>query len=307
MGKQKNEKPRYSVIIALAPWREPEVLDSINTQDFEKEEYEVIIEKGTNVPINRNNGFKKSKGEIIIFLDDDAMIGKDYLKNIDLFFQKHPEMDILGGPQLTPKTDGLFARSNGHVLGSFFCSTSARNRYRAAKLNLKANSDYLTGANLIAKRRVLDKIKFKENVYPSDDVNFVETAKREGFKVGYDPKVRIYHRRRGDLSNLIEQIFDYARSRPKFSIKENILKRPLFVVPSLFLLYLFVIPFIAPISWVFLIPLLIYLSLNLVFSIETSLSNRDPLSLIFTPSLFLIIHITYGLGLIVGLLERFYR
>jgi len=91
---------KFSLMIPVAPYRNAEILESIKKMSFPKKDYEIIIEKGTNASRNRNVGFERSKGDILVFLDDDAVVHKDLLKNAEDFFDKHPEWDYVQEYQL---------------------------------------------------------------------------------------------------------------------------------------------------------------------------------------------------------------
>jgi hypothetical protein len=99
-NKTKNKDIKYSFVIPLAPGRKAEIVNCIKNQAFDKSKYEIIIEEGTNCPRNRNAGIDKAKGEWIIFLDDDGFIREEFLLMVDYIIHKHPEIDIMGGPQV---------------------------------------------------------------------------------------------------------------------------------------------------------------------------------------------------------------
>ncbi len=294
-------RPLISIVIALAPWRNAEILQSIKKQDYPQNKYEVIIEKGLNVPRNRNRGVIKATGDIIVFLDDDALIEKDFLQKVENFFIQYPNVGVLGGPQLTPKEDKIFARSNGYALAREWGDPNVNKRYRKTALTLKEDSTYITGAQKKKKKEVCEKIRFDPKVYPRDDVSFVESAISHGFSIASSPNIFIYHRRRNNLRALVEQIADYARLRAKDKLT---LSNILFAVPMLFIIYLVLLPFLCFISIWFLFPLALYFISTLLFSIYLSFINKDFLSLFILPFVFLAIHLSYGLGFIIGLVDR---
>ena len=230
---------RFSLVIPVALYRDAEILNSIKEMDFSKKNYEIIIERGPNASDNRNRGFKKSRGQIIVFLDDDGIVDKDLLKNADKFFKEHPEIDIVGGPQLTPLDEKGFAKISGYALSSKFGGWNTSNRYGKKKLNLNADETYLTSAIMFCKREVMEKVKFDINLWPGEDPKFVSDAKKGGFKVAYNPDLIIYHRRRPTLKGLIKQIFNYGRVGPLREKFSDTVKRPFFLIPSLFIKFFF--------------------------------------------------------------------
>src|SRR3989344_8388993 len=163
---------KFSIVIAVALYRNAEVLKSIKSLDYDKNKYEIIIEKGDNASENRNRGIKKAKGEIIAFIDDDAIVHKDLLKNAEDFFKKH-DIDIVGGPQLTPKDDNFSAKLFGSAIETFWCSYKMANRYKRGKLSLDADELSLTSANVFVKKEVFKKLEgFDPRLWPGEDPEF---------------------------------------------------------------------------------------------------------------------------------------
>ncbi len=313
---------KFSLVIPLAPYRNAEILESIEKLNYPKEEFEVVVIKGPNSPKNKNDGFEKSKGEIIIFLDDDAVIKEDYLKNVENFFEKHSNVDIVGGPQLTPLDDKGFAKISGYALGSKFGAYKVAERYICGEKNCDADETCITSASLICKRHVMRKIKFDINLWPGEDPKFISDAKKNGFIVAYSPEIVIYHRRRPTISGMAKQIFCYGKVRPAKEKFVETLKMPFFLVPSLFVIYLFLILIdltIKPkitgnvinaagiqtsVNFLLIIPLLIYFLLTILFSIYDSAKNKDMKAFFVLPFIYPLIHVSYGIGMIWGYLKK---
>jgi GT2 family glycosyltransferase len=294
-----------SVVIPLAPWRNPEILKSLEKQDYDKKKFEIVVEKGRNPSRNRNRGAGKSRGDIIVFADDDAFVEKDYLKKVKKFFYKHPDIDIAGGPQLSPKDERGFAKISGYALSSLFSSWKTCFRYRKGKTNFNADESYITSANLACRKNVLRKVKFDPDLFPGEDPDFIQKSREAGFRVAYTPEVYIYHRRRSSPVKLIKQIFSYGKTRTERNIIET-LKRPFFLVPALFLIYLFAFFLswiLSSFNFLFFIPILVYININILFSLYESVKNRDFRSFFVLPFIYLAIHLSYGAGILYGFLK----
>jgi len=275
------------------------VLDSLK-----KNNIPYIIEEGLNPSDNRNRGAEKAQTELVAFLNAHSILTENWASEVNKFFQKYPEIDIVGGPQLTPENQGVFETASGHSLSSFFGAATMRNRYKLAKLKLDAGETYLTSSNLICKRKVTEKVKFDPKMYPGEDPKFIRESKKAGFRIAYSPDIVVFHQRRENLRGLIKQIFNYGTFRPKKdTFKEN-LKKPFFFGPSLFLIYLVFLPILASTHNLFYIPAISYITLNITFSFYESIKNKFPLSFFILPFLFLTIHLSYGAGFIYGFLRK---
>lgn len=299
---------KFSLVIPVAPERDAEIIDSIKKLDYPKSEFHVLVVRGRNPSENRNKGASKARGEIIAFLDDDAVLDKDYLKNAEEFFEKHKEINIVGGPQLTPEDDRGFAKISGYALSSKFGAWKISHRYSIKKENLDVDETALSSANLLCRKEVMEKIKFDSKLFPGEDPKFIEDAKKQGFKVAYSPNIILYHRRRPTIKGLIKQIFNYGKVRPAKESFINTIKMPFFLIPSIFLIYLVGL-LIAIIIWyninfLWFIPLIAYFSLDLLFSAYDSINKKDCKAILVLPFIYPIIHLSYGSGMIWGYLRK---
>jgi len=314
---------KFSLVIPVAPERGAPIIESLREIDYPKSEFHAIVVKGENPSENRNKGSEKARGEIIGFLDDDATVDPNILKNVEKFFEKHPEIDIVGGPQLTPFDDIGFAKISGYALGSKFGCWKASNRYGGGKENLNVDESALTSANLFVKKEVTERLKFDPRLFPGEDPKFIADAKKLGFRVAYSPDILIFHKRRPTIKGFTKQIFNYGWTRPTKESFLTTLKMPFFLIPLLFVLYLVGLLGIVTknviitgdiigannqlnlLNLLLIAPLFLYILLSLIFSIADSSKNKDYKAVLFLPFIYLLVHLSYGIGMIYGYLKKF--
>ncbi|MFH0732491.1 MAG: glycosyltransferase [Candidatus Omnitrophota bacterium] len=300
---------RYSLIIPVGPGRKVEVKDSIARLDYPKGAFEVIIEEGKNPSKNRNKAIKRSKGEIMLLLDDEAIFEKDLLDKADNFFKAYHGYDILGGPQLTPKTDEFFAKLSGIALASGFGTFKISNRYKRGDINFNATEFDITSANCFVKREVFEKIGyFHPFLYPAEEREFFSRAQAAGFKIAKSSDVVIYHKRRKDLWSFARQIFKYGITRPQ---KEIIVQEKPhieleFILVALFSIYMSFLPMLLVLYKPAAVPALCYLAFIIFGGIVESAKNKSPAGAIVFPLIFFVIHFSYGWGLIRGFIKALY-
>lgn len=310
-----SKSKKFSIVIALAPERNAEVLRSLEKINYNKEGYEIIIERGRNPSDNRNNGAKKAAGEIIAFIDDDAIMHPEILNVAEKFFQTHKDIDVVGGPQLTPKDDSIFGKISGIAFSSKFGAWKISNRYAGKNLILNADETMLTSANLFCRKGVMDRIKFNPLLFPGEDPDFINRVRKAGLGIAYSPDLIVYHRRRNSLASLMKQIYSYGYTRPIKETLRETMKMPFFLIPSIFVVYLFclliflfsnsvitgaVIGSSNGISTILFLPLLGYIILSLVFSVLNSIASKNIRTLLALPFIYLTIHLSYGLGFLIS-------
>lgn len=299
------KKPYISAVVPVAPERDCEVMLSLKNMNYPKNKFEVIIKVGKNPSENRNSGVRAAKGEIIAFLDDDAVLDLDLFKNAEDFFKEHPEIDLVGGPQLTPKDDGFFAKTSGYAIESFFGTFRMSKRYTQGKLELDTDETTLTSANCFVRKKVFLKVKgFDPRLFPGEDPEFFSRVKKNGFKLAYNPELVIYHRRRASFSGFFKQFFNYGKVRLEKEKIGKSLPSLVFFIPSLFLIYLVLLPFmIYFFSWWLILPLVLYVLIASLVSVYILFTKRA-LGFFLLPLLFLSIHLSYGAGMLYYLLKR---
>lgn len=316
---------KFSLIIPVAPGRGAEIINSINNLDYPESEFEVVAVRGMNPSENRNLGARQAKGEILAFLDDDAAIPVGYLREAEKFFEKYPDVDIVGGPQLTSKEEQGFSRFSWYALSSIFGAWKVSNRYAVRRTRFNVDETAVSSANLLCKKRVMESISFDTGLFPGEDPKFIADAAKAGFNIAYYPSIFLYHRRRPTLTRLMQQIFTYGQARPlKETIRET-MKMPFFFAPSLFLLYLIGLAVLmavkpqligealkaggefrqAPVmAKIIFLPLIVYAAAAVIFGIYDSIRNRDYKAVFVLPFIYPAIHLSYGLGMIRGHLKK---
>lgn len=290
---------KITIVIPAGENTEIEAIKSIDTKKIE-----TIVERGKNPSLNRNKGIKKSKTEFVAFINAHTFLRENWYSEVINFFNKHKEIDIVGGPQLTPRNQKGFALASGIALSSIFGAGIVAKRYGGFRENLDADETQITSANLICRKGVFKKVRFDESLYPGEDPKFISDAKKNKMKIAYSPSIVVFNKRRESALELIKQIFNYGQTRPRKEKINETLKKPFFLIPSIFVLYLIFLPSLSLISNLMIIPLIAYVFLDIAFSLYESLKNKN--YFVWSKLIFIypLIHLSYGIGFIKGIIFK---
>lgn len=61
-------------------------------------QFRYVLEPEQGLSAARNKGIKEAKGDVIVYIDDDALVDTDYLRTYAEWFEAHPETMACGGP-----------------------------------------------------------------------------------------------------------------------------------------------------------------------------------------------------------------
>ncbi|MBU1322972.1 glycosyltransferase [Patescibacteria group bacterium] len=94
---------KLSVIICTSgrPESLKKVLQSLKQQSFK--DMEILIMRETPLVKARDLGWRKAKGEIIAWIDDDVIVDKNWAKNLVEIFEENPDVGGVSGPTIVPE------------------------------------------------------------------------------------------------------------------------------------------------------------------------------------------------------------
>ena len=320
----------FSVIIPFKNWSQDleECLESIRKQTFNSYEVillpdeEIILPRvyenqpirvsptgAINPALKRDLGAKKSKGQFLAFIDDDAYPKTDWLEVAWKVLENQKNISAVGGPAMTPKNDPFWARVFGAVFLSDF-SGGFKERYVPTPPSHLID-DWPT-VNLIVRKKAFNKVGgFKTEFWPGEDTKFCLDLTLNDLKILYVPELLVYHHRRAQLQKHMRQIGNYGYHRAIFFKKfPQTSRRLIYSIPSFFTLFfigggililLFPEAKIVYKAGLFLYGLILLIALKDIFKQESW-----SVTILSIPSIFLT-HLWYGFRFLQGLGNRKYK
>lgn len=246
----------------------------------------------------RNAALSKVRGEIVYFLDDDVTIAPDLFTRALSTFAQRPEVDVIGGPNLTPPGSSIFEQCAGAVLASRFGSGRVADRYRSRGGLRRTDDRSLILCNLAIRRRAIAERRpvFLSEMVCNEENLLLGLLALEDRKMLHDPALVVYHIRRKTLASFAQQVFKYGRGRWQNTVALPVSLSPVYLIPPLFIFYLLGLPFLSFRGH--LVPLAIYASMLAIAatieSIRVGALRALPQFLVLFPTC----HLAYGMGLL---------
>ena len=326
------KNPKVSVIIPCFNEEKfiAKCLDSLLSQDFPKEEMEILIIDGgsedktkeivdkyiekypfiklfSNVnrytPFAFNIGIKNSKGGIIIFLGAHADYDRDYVSKCAENLEKYKADSVGGILKVASKEDTLASRAIAISLSHSFGAGNA-----LYKTGSKEPREVDTVFGGCYRKEVFKKIGFfNEKILRSEDMELNMRLKRAGGKIMLIPDIIVRYYPKSNLINFWKHNFAdgiwaiYPLRFVKIPFKLRHYLPFLFVggLVGLLIMGFFFSPFLN----LFLLTILVYLSAGLYFSLGISLKEKDLRYFFILPLVFAIRHFGYGTGSIWGVIR----
>lgn len=251
----------------------------------------------------RDFALQHCRGDVCAFIDDDAYPDPAWLKNAVRHFDR-AEVAAVGGPGVTPPTDGLLARAGGTVYESLL--GSGGNVYRFTPRPRREVDDY-PAYNLLIRKSVLEEVGgFGSTFYGGEDTKVCLAIVRTGRKIVYEPEAVVYHHRRALFAGHIRQIYNVGVHRG-FFVKRfpETSRRALYFLPTAGLIAALVAIVLA-IVWP---PVRIFVGAALAtWGIATFVSawmaSRDPVIAALASLGITATHVAYGAAFFRGLTLR---
>lgn len=251
----------------------------------------------------RNLSIRDGKGEILVFIDDDAYPRDDFLNILEKNFQDE-NIVAVGGPAVTPKESKFWQRVSG---ATFLSSLSGGFPERYRPVGKKKFVADWPSVNLSIRKKLFEELGgFGGDYWPGDDTKLCfDLLTKKNVRILYDPELVVFHHRREGLTKHVKQISAYGLHRGFFAkrySKTSFNWR--YFMPSLFVLFIIFGGILAYFSKIFLelyiLGWIIYFValLNAFYDIYQHEKN---IFITLTASYYIFLtHIFYGLRFIQG-------
>jgi len=239
-----------------------------------------------------NAGIRLAKGELIIRLDAHSQYPPSYIADCAALLEKTGAANAGGSVINVANGNNPWAEPirfvTGHVfgVGNGACRTSDR----AGFVDTVPFGTF--------RREIFQKAGFfDERLTRNQDNEFNARLIRAGYKIAFDPKIKIQYRNQASLSGLLFQAY-YTGMWNVYTLRLcPYTFRWRRFIPPLFVLYLLLLPVAVKLGVIALLPLLLYLFLTVIFSA----SDNYPVPVkIRIAATFISYHLAYGAGTLCG-------
>lgn len=209
-----SDNPIVTVVIPTRPGEgDVPAVAAARALDHPRDRLEILVARGRQPAVQRNVALRAARGELIYFLDDDALPAAGNLR-LALEHFRDPDVTILGGPNLCPPSAPCIEQVFAAVLGSWLAFGPSRARYDAVGPARTTGEKELILCNLMARRKeILDLGGFDEALYPNEENALMDAVQKRGRKLVYDPKFIAHRRPRPTLRAFCKMLFTYGRGR----------------------------------------------------------------------------------------------
>lgn len=262
----------------------------------------VVIEptNGGNPSVKRNHALRHCEGGLVALIDSDAYPRHDWLTRAVPLLEG--DVAIVAGPNLTPEGDPVLRRACGRVMASPLGFGAAFIRHvPVPRMEVRE----MPTCNMVM--RHLPGLYFNEALDTGEDLSYCVEVRARGRKILYDPEVVVYHHRRSLFVPFIRQFYAYGLFK-WYLLKTHVETGHVWQsFPALLFLYLVGLPVLLAAApgpgwrWMALAPLAMYLGVILV---ETARCVKHVSEYLPTAAGFLLGHLSYGAGSVVGLFRR---
>lgn len=150
-----------------------------------------FFEKQKGLSFARNRGIQETSAPVIAYVDDDAILSPDYLKELDRFFKTNISAVGAGGRVIPKYEEDKEPVWMNKYLNGFIGKVEFGNETKKFSKKMK----YPAGCNMIYKREILQKAGGFNNelTFRSDDKDIFLRIKNFSGEIYYLPGAYVYH------------------------------------------------------------------------------------------------------------------
>lgn len=282
---------KFSIIIPVynRPDEVDELLQSLTLQSYKDFEV-IVVEDGSDVSCKevvdsyadtldihyyyktnsgpgqtRNYGAERSRGEYLIILDSDCILPKDYFTAIEKELNDSA-CDAFGGPDRAHHSFTDIQKAINYSMTSFFTTGGIRGGKK------KMDKFYPRSFNMGVRADVYKKLGGFSKMRFGEDIDFSIRIFKAGCSCRLFPDAWVYHKRRTDLRKFFKQVHNSGIARINlYKMYPDSLKA-VHLLPALFTAGTAALLIASVFSWLFLLPLLLYI---LMVATDATIQNRS--------------------------------
>jgi glycosyltransferase involved in cell wall biosynthesis len=259
---------------------------------------EWVSAESRNPASRRNLAVRRSRGDILAFLDDDAEAEPGWLA---AGVRALEVSDVAGGPDLGPAGAPYGERISDLLLATPIIGSGVPAHERRPAAGAVTSPHDVALCNLFVRRDAFETLGgFDESLgYVGEDTDFVSRALDSGFRVVLDPNVRVRHRRRPFPGAYIAQRWRYRVKTGRLLVERpGLHSRPR--VAAFLTAGFAATAGVALLGLPFLIPAaLLYAAAT--WALSFPIWRDDPALVPAVPFAFALHHLTYFAGLLAGI------
>ena len=166
------------------------------TEQYPMLPFRYIVETKQGLSHARNRGMKEAKGDWLVFLDDDAFVGEDYLERLDRYTKELPNMVAFGG-RIYPlfesgETPKWLCRWNSSWISAL---------YKGDELTIFEGAEYPIGANMGFCRKMYEACgefdttlgRSGKNLIGGEEKDYFNRIKAQQGMIYYLPEIVVLH------------------------------------------------------------------------------------------------------------------
>lgn len=165
-------------------------------EDFPKVQFRYFVESKQGLSHARNRGIDESRGDVLVFLDDDSFVKPDYLSNLKKQLENHAEAMAFGG-KITP----LFESGEAPKWLCKWTYSWVSAIDKGDKVVLFEGKSYPIGANMGFRESCLEKCgnfntelgRSKKNLMGGEEKDIFNRLKENDMPIYYFPDIQVEH------------------------------------------------------------------------------------------------------------------
>jgi O-antigen biosynthesis protein len=189
--------PRYEAVIV-----DDGSTDRTGAIADEYPQFKIVHQPNRGLSAARNVGMAAATGDIIAYLDSDAMADPDWLTYLAWKFKRTDHAGV-GGPNLPPPEEGWLAN----------CVASSPGSPTHILLD-DDTAEHIPGCNMAFRKDALAEIGGFDTTYTAagDDVDICWRLQERGHRIGFSPAAIVWHHRRKTIKSYLKQQMGYGKA-----------------------------------------------------------------------------------------------